>query len=57
MIGFVDSAMKLQAAMVCVKKTILNPARFFLLNNDGNVQLVIHNLLYLTLVMCRRLTA
>ena len=37
MIGFVDSPVELQAAMVCVKKKVLNPARFFLLNNDGNI--------------------
>ncbi len=37
MIGFVDSPIELQAAMVCVKKKVLNPARFFSLNNDGNV--------------------
>ncbi len=33
MIGFVDSPVELQAAMVCVKKKVLNPARFFSLNN------------------------
>ena len=35
LIGFVNSPVELQAAMVCVKKNVLNPARFFLLNNDG----------------------
>ena len=37
MISFVDSPIELQAAMLCVKKKVLNPARFFSLNNVGNV--------------------
>ena len=45
MIGFVDSPVELQAAMVCVKKKVLNPARFFSLNNDGNISLIIQDLL------------
>jgi len=35
----------LQAAMVCVKKKVLNPTRFFSLNSDGSVYLVKRNLL------------
>ncbi len=31
--------------MVCVKKKVLNPARFFSLNDDGNNQLVMKGLL------------
>ncbi len=37
MIGSVDSPIELQAAMLCVKKKVLNPARFLSLNNVGNV--------------------
>ncbi len=37
MIGFVNSPIELQAAMLCVKKKVLNPARFFSLNSVEDV--------------------
>ncbi len=40
MFGFVNSPVELQAAMVCVKKKVLNLTRFFSVNNDGDISLV-----------------
>ena len=41
MISFVNSPVELQAATICVTKKVLSPARFFLLDDDANIYLVI----------------